>query len=305
MSLAINYAPLLKAAPETIRETLTAGTELLSAAGIESARLDAEVLLRHALSIDKTELYVRLDFRLDGDHQRAFRSLLLRRARHEPIAYIIGRQEFWSLDFNVTPDVLIPRPETERLVESALATAADFPADLPMRILDVGTGSGALAVSLAKEMPKAQILASDLSLTALAVARGNAARHRVAERVNFIGGDLFEGIATGRFTVIVSNPPYVRRAELATLAPEVNFWEPHLALDGGADGLDYYRRIADQAYSYLVAGGALLVEIGSDMAEQVAKLFTARSQYAPARVVRDYAGRDRVVAVRRIPSDLV
>jgi release factor glutamine methyltransferase len=282
---------------------LTAGVELLCAAGIESARLDGEVLLRHALSIDRTELYLRLDDPICVEHRRALRRFLQRRLRHEPIAYITAHKEFWSLDFRITSDVLIPRPETERLVETALEAAGEVPAELPVRILDIGTGSGVLAISLAKELPQAQVCASDISSAAVALAHANAARHGLAERINFVVGDLFEGIdADTPFTVILANPPYVRSGEVPALPPEIKDWEPHLALDGGTDGLDIYRRIASQAYSYLLPGGVLLLEIGFDMARDVLKLFSGEPHYKRARIVRDYAGRDRVIAVRRIRS---
>ena len=305
MNLAINAAPNSAAGPQSIREALTAGVEVLSAAGIESARLDAEVLLRHALSIDRTELYLRLDDPISDQHRRALRSFLQRRMRHEPVAYITAHQEFWSLDFRITPDVLIPRPETERLVETALEAASEFPADLPVRILDVGTGSGVLAVSLAKELPQAQVFASDISSAAVAVARANAVRHGLSERINFVVGDLFEGIHANRpFTVILANPPYVRSRELPALQPEIKEWEPYLALHGGTDGLEIYHRIASQAYSYLVPGGVLLLEIGFDMARDVLNLFSGASNYEVARIIRDYAARDRVFAVRRIGSNV-
>ena len=305
MNLAINSPPDSVAGPQTIRRALAAGVELLSAAGIESGRLDAEVLLRHALRIDRTELYLRLDDPVCIEQRRALHLFLQRRMRHEPIAYITARQEFWSLDFRITPDVLIPRPETERLVETALETASEFPADLPLRILDIGTGSGVLAISLAKELPQAQVFASDISSAAVALARANAARHGLAERISFVVGDLFEGIHTDRlFTVILANPPYVRSRQLPALPRAVKDWEPHLALDGGTDGLDFYRRIASHAYSYLMPGGVLLLEIGFDMATDVLNLFSGQPNYERARIIRDYAGRDRVIAVRRICTDV-
>jgi release factor glutamine methyltransferase len=305
MNLAINESPGSEAGPETIRRALTGGVESLSAAGIESARLDAEVLLRDALSIGRTELYLRLDDSMSVEDQSVFRSLLQRRMRHEPVAYITGRQEFWSFNFQVTPDVLIPRPETERLVETALQVTSGFPADLPLRILDIGTGSGVLAVTLAKELPQAQVFATDISLSTAALARANAARHGLSERINFVVGDLLEGICIGMpFNVIITNPPYVRSRELATLSPEIKDWEPHLALDGGTDGLDFYRRIASQANSYLVPGGVLLLEIGFDMAQDVLELFNAQPHYERAQIVRDYAGKDRVIVIRRIPGEI-
>jgi release factor glutamine methyltransferase len=228
---------------------------------------------------------------------RLFHELLLRRLRREPVAYITGRQEFWSLQFRVTPDVLIPRPETELLVEIALGFLKEISGHAPMRVLDLGTGSGAVAVSLAKELGALEICATDVCPAALNIARENATRNGVAQRSRFLCGDLFEPIAAKRekFHLIAANPPYVRGAAIATLEAEVSQWEPRTALDGGADGLDYYRRIALQSHSYLVPGGAVAVEIGADQGLQVARLFADSGAYTPAQVYRDYAGRDRVV----------
>jgi release factor glutamine methyltransferase len=212
------------------------------------------------------------------------------------VAYITGRQEFWSLDFCVTPDVLIPRPETELLVEITLKLAADWHAGQPLRVLDMGTGSGAIAIAVASELPRAQICAADCSTSVLAVARRNAARNGVADRVHFLQSDLFAGLGhlQDRFDLIVSNPPYIRRSEIAQLEPEVSRWEPRSALDGGVDGLDYYRRIAAGAFDYLSPNGATMVEIGADMSASVTALFASAG--APdAQVYQDYSGKDRVV----------
>jgi release factor glutamine methyltransferase len=290
------------AARVTVREAIRTGAEYLRKAGIDSARLDAEVLLRHVLVIEKAEFYLGLDLALDAAAEREFQKLLLRRAGREPVAYITGHKEFWSLDFVVTPAVLIPRPETELLVELALKLATRLPRMSALKILDVGTGSGAIAVALAKELLQGEIRAVDISAEAIEIARLNARRHGVEERMEFFSGDLFESVAEERegFDLIVANPPYIRSGDLAGLAPEIREWEPITALDGGADGLLYYRRIIAGAGDYLMAGGSILLELGDAMREAVARLFADSGGFEPAQVYRDYAGKERVIAVAKI-----
>jgi len=292
---------LERAASVTVSEGLRAGADLLHKAGIDSARLDAEVLLRHVLGVEKAEFYLGFDAALDATAERDFQMLLLRRARREPVAYITGRKEFWSLDFVVTPQVLIPRPETELLVERALELSTGFSDRATVRILDLGTGSGAIAVSLAKELPLARIFAVDISAAALNVARVNSERHGEAGRMRFLRSDLFEVLdrVGEKFDLIVSNPPYIRSAELLNLAPEIRQWEPITALDGGADGLDYYRRIIREAHGYLTVDGQLLLEIGEDMAEAVTQMIAHAGCYQPAAVYKDCAGNDRVIAASK------
>jgi release factor glutamine methyltransferase len=287
-------------AGQTLRVALRAGGRWLSAAGIESARLDTELLLRDVLGIDQAEFYLRLGETIAPDIERSFWELLQRRARREPVAYITGRKEFWSLDFIVTPDVLIPRPETELLVETALKRAQSMLAS-PLKVLDIGTGSGAIAVCLANELSRAQITAVDISKAALQVARANAECHGVADRIRFAQGDLWAAVADEweSFDLIVANPPYIRSGDLSGLAPEIREWEPILALDGGTDGLDYYRRIASGAQSYLTAAGDLLLEIGDDMGEAVTRIFAHEAGYELPSILRDYTGKDRVLATRK------
>jgi release factor glutamine methyltransferase len=210
------------------------------------------------------------------------------------VSYIIGRREFWSLDFIVTPAVLTPRPETELLVETAVEVVA---AKSPPRILDLGTGSGAIAVALAKEIIGAEIVATDISREALEIARANARRHGVEDRISFLAGDLFAPVADiqGAFDLIVSNPPYIRRDDIAALPRDVRDFEPHIALDGGVDGLHFYRRIAGEAARYLSADGAIAMEIGAGMGEEVARLFTG-AKFGSVRVEKDLAGLERVVS---------
>lgn len=284
-----------------LHDELLLAAARLSAAGIDNPRLDAEVLLAHGLNISREQLVIAGDLTMSSEAAHGFETMLLRRLAREPVAYITGTQEFWSLDFAVTPDVLIPRPDTERLVEVALFCTATFPAAKPLRIADLCTGSGAVAVSLARELPSAQIHATDISSPALAVARGNAAAHHVAARMQFFTGDLFNALVprpAAGFDLIVSNPPYVRRAEIGTLAPEVSRWEPRVALDGGIDGLNFYRTIAAAAPGHLAEQGALALEIGADMAREVSAICDQTGRYQEIEVFQDYAGRDRVILAR-------
>ena len=211
--------------PLSIRGALLWGAQVLLQAGLENSRLDAEVLLRHVLDLEKEQLYMNGDAPISAGQEGKFRELVLRRSRREPVAYITGRKEFWSLDFFVSSAVLIPRPETELLVELVLQYVGRLAGGRPVRVLDIGTGSGAISVCLARELPAAQIVALDISPVALDVARVNAERHGVADRIRFLTGDLFSvGLET--FDLIVSNPPYIRSGELPWLAPEIREWEP-------------------------------------------------------------------------------
>ncbi len=287
----------------TLRCALRVAAAQLTNAGVESPALSAEVLLRHVLGFEQSELYLRLDDRMGLQHRQRFQELLSRRVRREPVAYITGKKEFWSLDFFVNEAVLIPRPETELLVELALDCSRHLNPDKPIRIIDIGTGSGAIAVSLAKHLPEAEIWAVDVSGEALNVTQANAIRHHVMERLHLLQGDLFDALDnTGCvFDLLVSNPPYIRRAEMVTLPPEIREWEPLTALDGGDDGLEFYRRIIAAGPRFADDGGSMLLEIGSDMAGDVVDLFAGAGCYAPASIHRDYAGRDRVVAAVKGP----
>lgn len=289
-----------RAAGASLRDGIGQAAQSLARAGIDSAALDAEVLLSYAVGLSREQLLLRPDFLLSAEQADCFAALLARRLQREPMAYIIGRQEFWSLDFQVSPDVLIPRPETERLVEVALSLAAQMTSAKPLRVLDLGTGSGAIAVSLATEIPAAKIIATDISPTALAVARQNARINSVAERIEFCCGDLMDALAdhAAPFDLILSNPPYIRCAEITALEPEVSVYEPRAALDGGADGLDFYRRIAAGVWRFLAPNGALALEIGADMGHEVCAVFNQTGRYQEVVVLRDYAARDRVAVAK-------
>lgn len=269
--------------------------------GIESPRSAAEILLAHALRTDRVQLYVHHDKPLEKTELAAFKELIRRRVRREPVAYIVGRKGFWTLDLAVGPEVLIPRPETECLVEAALALLAKVPAECCARVLDLGTGSGAIVLALAAEAVRHRYFASDLSAAALTTARRNAHAVGVEGRVEFFAADWFSALRQGGapFDLIVSNPPYVVRSTLAELQAEIVRHEPRLALDGGRDGLTSYRAIIGAADSHLAPGGALLLEIGSDQREAVQRIAAQAGGYGEVQCMADYAGRDRVVVLRK------
>jgi release factor glutamine methyltransferase len=268
--------------------------------GIESPRSAAEILLAHALGTDRVHLYMHHDQPLDKPELARFKALIQRRLQREPVAYIVGRKGFWSLDLDVTPAVLIPRPETERLVEAGLAWLACRAAGRTARILDLGTGSGAIVLALASEAGGHRFFASDVSPDAVAVARRNAAAAGVAERVLFFVGDWLRAVRPApAFDLIVSNPPYVSTHEWAGLQPEIVRYEPRRALDGNADGLRCYRAIVGEAHRYLTPGGALILEIGCDQRQAVQGIAEQSAAYEAYDCLRDYGGHERVVTMRK------
>lgn len=273
---------------------LACAARQLTVVGIESAALEAALLLQFATGLTREQLVTESAWIPPAEAVARFESFVARRKAFEPVAYITGHQEFWSLDFLVTPAVLIPRPETERLVEIALAATIERGRAEAVKILDLGAGSGAMAVSLATELPFAAIYASDLSTAALQVARVNAERNGVGAKIQFYESDCFAGLGGLKFDFILSNPPYIARGDLPTLQPDVYHWEPVGALDGGDDGLEFYRRIAAEATSYLEPGGEVVVEIGADQGSAAIGLF-AQAGFAATELLQDYAGRDRVV----------
>lgn len=283
----------------TIRSVLLWTTGHFEKKGVDSPRLTAEVLLAHVLGCDRIRLFMDLDRPLSRDELTAFRALIERRLSGEPSQYLTGRREFYGRTFHVDPRVLIPRPETELLVEAALRKV---PKDAPARLLDVCTGSGCIAITLAAERPQAQVWATDVSADALEVARGNAERLSVQERVQFLQGDLLAPVPSAEpFDVIVSNPPYIARAAIEGLSAEVR-QEPRLALDGGADGLDLVRRITAGARAFLRPGGQLAMEIGEEQGAAVKGLFEAAG-FGDVRVERDLARLDRLVIGRAPAAD--
>jgi len=339
--------------PLSIHHALTHATATLTTEGIPNPRLDAELLLVHTLGLTRAGLYARLQEVISEADVQRFHQLLHRRQQREPLQYITGVQEFWSLEFTVTPDVLIPRPETELVVETALRLlsqssvvsnqysvfskkeekqeargkrqeakvenpslqsairlpppsggnplAPSVGGQSTIRIFDAGTGSGCIAIALAKELPGAEVWAVDVSSAALAVAQENAQQHDVAERVRFLQGDLFIPLQNRdlTFDLIVSNPPYIVHSEIHTLQPEIRNWEPRGALDGGHDGLDFYRRLLSEGPQYLRSGGWLVMEIGQGQGTEVMRLARRQPALAAASCKFDYAGCERVVLAQK------
>jgi len=283
-----------KPGPRTLLDYLRLTTDFLAAKKIDSARLDAELLLGEVLGLARVQLYTNFERPLAREEVDRYRELVRRRAAREPVAYILGRREFWSLDFEIDRRVLVPRPDTELLVELAVAALQTRAGAATLHVADVGTGSGAVAVAIAKEVPNARVVATDKSQAALEVAPRNADRHGVADRIEFVSGDLCAPLR-GRepFDLIVSNPPYVKADEVAALDPEIRDWEPRLALVSGADGMDATRALVESALQVLAPGGSLWVEVGSQ-AGAVRECFVSNG-YADVRVHRDLAGSERVV----------
>jgi release factor glutamine methyltransferase len=263
----------------------------LAEKGVENPRLEAEWMLCEALSLDRVGLYLNFDKPLSDSELASYRTMVARRGKREPLQYILGSQEFMGLDFQVTPAVLIPRHDTEVLVSEAVKRSAGIGS-----ILDIGTGSGCVAIALAKELPEIEVCSVDVSADALAVARSNAEKNAVS--VQFFQGSLFEPFAGRRFDMIVSNPPYIPAPDIATLQQEVRGFEPLSALDGGADGLDFYRSITAGASHHLTAGGWLIFEVGAGQAPDVLELLRAGGFSRECFSEQDPAGIERVVGGR-------
>jgi release factor glutamine methyltransferase len=281
----------------TVREALSRAWDRLTAADIEYAELEAEVLLRHALSphapIARASLYTRLGDLIDDAAIDRYEALIGRRLDHEPSAYILGQREFYGLDFRVSPDVLIPRPETELVVESVLELPAA--SGRPV-IVDVGTGSGAIGIALATALPDASIIGTDVSASALEIARDNARRHEVDGRILFLHGDLLSPLEAP-VDVVAANLPYVTTGDWDALEPELHDHEPRLALDGGADGLDLIRQLLKQAPAYLRQGGAVVLEFGIGQRDAICELATDAFPSARITVHEDFSGIPRVLTI--------
>ena len=275
---------------------LQRATETLALYGIENPRLEAELLLRHLLKLDRARFYVDLERELTAEQVKHLNSLLQRRNRHEPLAYIIGYKEFFGIEFYVDCRVLIPRPETELLVEQALELANSC---RPCIIADIGTGCGAIAIALALNVPQTKVYATDISAPALEVAAINCQRHGVADSIFPLQGDLLEPIPE-LLDLIVANLPYVKSSDIAELSAEIQLFEPLLALDGGADGLKWIRKLLSQAGDRLNRDGAILMEIGYDQATAVTNLARELIPGAEIRIVPDLSGHDRVAIIERI-----
>lgn len=293
--------------PWTILATLQWTADFFKKHSIESPRAAAEILLAHSLGCRRLDLYLRYDQPLNDEELKRFKVLIKRRLGREPIAYIVGEKEFWSLDFKVNRSVLIPRPETEGLVEAALdhlaalekKTGTGAPA---CRILELGTGSGAVITSLAHERPRHTYWATELSLPTLELACENARRHLPENAVRFLAGQWFAALnpAKSHFDLILSNPPYIPSNDIANLAPEIYHHEPRLALNGGPDGLRDLDHLIENAPGYLTPGGVLLLEIGWDQYHAVAEHGRRTGAYEHIEVRKDHAGLDRIAVLRTI-----
>jgi len=281
----------------TVKALLQWTTEFLKKKGVESPRLESQILLAHVMDCPKIELVARSNEEPTEVERARFKDLIRQRTEGWPVAYLVGKREFYLLSFEVTPAVLIPRPDTETLVLEALRL---LKGRANPAVLDLGTGSGCIAISIAHQAKTTRVTAVDVSPDALGVAKRNASTHGVQDRVTFALGDLFAPLPEGsQFELIVSNPPYVTPGELAELAPEVRDHEPRIALDGGPDGLAFYRRIATDASRFLKPGGTVLVEIGVSQEDAVQGIFAARSELTVNPTIKDLAGRPRVISARR------
>ena len=289
----------------TVLEAIQKSTEFLGKKGVESPRLQTELLLAHLLRMPRMKLYLNFDRALSAPETDALRELVKRRGNREPLQHITGSVSFCGYEMAVSQAVLVPRPETELLAEAgweflkaAAATAAQPMAALPLAALDLCTGSGCIAIALAAKCPAARVVAADISEAALAVARANAAANQVTERVEFATGDGLAAVAGRQFDLIVTNPPYIASAEIATLEPEVRDFDPRLALDGGADGLDFYRRLAAEAGAFLRPGGKLMAEFGDGQAEAI-KILLENEKWIVEAIREDYSQRARFLIARR------
>ncbi len=277
----------------TIADTLKHASQQLRRAAVPNDLLDAQTLLAHALGQDRTSLIINFNQTLTDDLLATYQVLIARRATGEPLQYIVGHQEFYGLEFEVTPAVLIPRPETELIVEETVRLAANLTEPI---IIDVGTGSGCIAVTLARELETARVMATDISSAALQVARRNAQKHGLLDRVQFLETDLLNSVAV-RADFILSNPPYIAPHEIPTLQREVRDWEPHNALTDFADGLQYYRRLLAEAPAYLKPNGRLLFEMGYQQAETI-KAFVNRAVWSEPKALRDLQGIERTLVLQ-------
>jgi len=289
----------------TILKILKWTTSYFKSLSIESPRPSAEILLAHILGINRIDLYLQYDQPLNRNELKKFKALIKRRAAREPVAYITGIKEFWSLELGVTKDVLIPRPETECLVEASLlllsGASAENPKLKPMYILDLGTGSGAIVLALAKEQPMHFYFASDCSINTIKVAKNNAKKNNLDEKVSFFTGDWLSPLNDKKisFDMIISNPPYIRTGDIAGLQPEICEYEPITAIDGQEDGLSSLKHIICSAHNLLKRYGKLVLEIGHDQRNAVRRIIENCGQYENIAFSKDYSRYDRVVQMSK------
>lgn len=279
-------------------ELIRKSSDFLARKGVENPRLQVELLLAHVLKMQRLQLYLQFERRLTEEELVKLRECVLRRGRREPLQHIVGTSSFCGLELVVTPSVLIPRPETEVLAERAWKFVESQRREEPVTVLDFGAGSGCISIAIAANAAAARIVALEISNAALEVARRNTQAHEVAERIHFVEGSGFAVLEPGiRFDLIVSNPPYIPSAEIDTLSPEVRDFDPRGALDGGLDGLDFYRVLARQAAAYLSPGGVLMFEFG-DGQEQVIPLMFERTDWVIEAIEPDLSGRPRIMIAR-------
>lgn len=287
----------------TVLELLNWSTHTLKDHQIENPRLNSELLLARSLNLSREGLYRNLHSQLKGMEKEALERLIQRRISGEPLQYILGHQEFWSIDFKVDPRVLIPRPDTELLVEQSLLILSKNSLKQIPSVLEIGTGSGAIAIALAKEVKNIFLVATDISREALGLAKENARSAGVQNQIEFVNGDLFSPLRFLKdrafFDLILSNPPYIIRRKIDTLAKEVRDYEPFIALDGGEDGLEFYRRIIPEAPFYLREGGWLLLEVGQGQGEKVAEQIERNGTFLKPQILPDLSGIERVVKVQK------
>lgn len=276
----------------TTLKLLTWTKAYLSSKGIANARLEAEWLLCSATGLDRVGLYLNYDKPISGGELSEFRSMITRRSKREPLQHILGTQEFFGLNFMVSADVLIPRHDTETLVDELVANSSGV-----RSILDIGTGSGCIAIALAHKLPSVAVTATDISTAALSIAQRNARLHSVT--IEFIAGSLFSGLAGRHFDVIVSNPPYIPTLDIVTLEPEVRDYDPRLALDGGSDGMDFYRTLIAEAPAFLNDGGWLFVEAGIGQSADIKKLYRFANVFKEPCTTCDTQGIERVVRAQK------
>ena len=288
-----------------ILKLLTWTTSYFKSLKIENPRAAAELLLAHTLDINRIDLYVNHDQPLSKKELDRFKAYIRRRARREPVAYIVGHKEFWSLDLIVNRDVLLPRPETECLVEAVLCylkqVADDSPVSESQRVLELGTGSGAIIMALAVERPGHVFFASDISRRSVQLARENSRRQGLDRQINYWVGNWFDALNPNsqKFDMIISNPPYIKTGEIAQLQPEIHQYEPVHALDGGEDGLFCLRQILSTADSFLKNEGSILLEIGHDQKDSVQEITDQCGTYGRVDFKKDYQGQDRVAIIRK------
>ena len=282
----------------SIKDVLNTATQYLKKRQIDNPRLTAEILLAFVLGIEREQLYINYEERLHRKEIRSYWAVIKRRIRGEPVQYITGKKEFWSLEFYVSPSVLIPRPETEILVENAIGIIKD---KKNPSVLDLGTGSGVIAISIAKEVPDARIWALDISEEAIRVARDNAKKHNVFNRIKFLKGDLWAPLRhiNIKFDLIAKNPPYISKEDYENMPREIKNWEPKIALNGGYKGVSIIKKIVKEAGNFLIHGGWIFIEIAPKQIDIVVELFKNTGQFHSIEGIKDYSRQFRVVKACR------